>query len=385
MLGGVHIAAGRTTKRVQPPERGERQAGREGLNRQNAKDAKTDRSWGRTPGDERRAAGGPRCPEWRDRRCGPTIGEDRSSRVATAPAPPFRTQAKDARGTEPSHSPVEPAPVWTSHLLVDTRAPAPVRHLWLGPDWRAGRLGIGKISRLKMATEAAGPPIGTTGPQIRWRLDPKPAAFISGPFWRLWRFGGSAPSIQVRDDDAPQAHRQHRNVKVDQQGQGLLKSLQIGDDLRLVDRQELGDGLELHDQSIRHHQVQPRLANAAVFVANLDGHLTGESQPAMVELDTKSLLVDRFREARPEYPMDLDRRTNDVASEGIEFLAGFCEMSTHDWSSAESIAEFPLSRAGEGGAVAKSIGRKMGPRSIGRGRALLSRTRRRQWNGEANA
>jgi hypothetical protein len=144
----------------EPPRRRGRQEGAEGLNRQDAKVAEAG-PWagiGASPW----VVLGPRCPEWRVRRFGIRFVQRPPSSRAEAPAPPFRTQAKNAGGR------------------IRIRAPVAA---WSG---LAGR-GTSHLSTSRCP--ATGPPIRTMGPRATIRCRPRLSA--RAPSWRPRRLGGS--------------------------------------------------------------------------------------------------------------------------------------------------------------------------------------------------
>ena len=95
----------------------------------------------------------------------------------------------------------------------------------------------------------------------------------------------------------PEGH----HVEVDQQAELEGTRLEIGEELRHVNRQERRHGLELHHELGTYDEVESRLCNAQALVPNRNRHLPPERDPLEAKLHDESFFVDRFEEARPRW------------------------------------------------------------------------------------
>ena len=121
-----------------------------------------------------------------------------------------------------------------------------------------------------------------------------------------------------RAKEAAQTLPQHGNVEIDEQPDRQLRELQIGDDLSLVYREKMLDGLDLEDQLVLHHEVEAVAAiEIDALVSHRDRNLTSCAKSTQGQLLRQAVLVSRLQQAGAEVAVYLDARADDLPRELI--------------------------------------------------------------------
>jgi hypothetical protein len=330
-IGGVAVVGG-----DEPPRRQGRQEGAEGLNRQDAEVAKAG-AWAALGASLRL------CP-W-----APVV---RNGGAGASAVVPTRTPLMACRSTSPAIS--DPGQ--------ERQRPEPDPD----PGSGGGRVRIGgpghrlSVDIMLAADRPANPDDGAPRHDP---MPPSPEALPSAPSWRPWRLGGSIPwrplgdpgvlavqpSGSERANHAANTRLQHRHMKVDQEPERLSRGFQVRDHLSHMERKQLRNCLQLHDQTIGHEQIQTRLSDRVRPVLDCHRDLPRERHLLVVQLHTKSLLVDGLNETRTEHAMHLDGRPDDLTGDRVDLLAWLHDSFVHTDSSGD--AEGSFSYPGMGGAV----------------------------------
>lgn len=94
--------------------------------------------------------------------------------------------------------------------------------------------------------------------------------------------------------------------------------VQVGEELRLVRRMNLLDGLDLHDGRVVDDEVDPEVPlELPAPVGGLDGDLRVRGNAAMREFVHEGLLVERFEQPGAKVPVDRDGGTDDLAPDSV--------------------------------------------------------------------
>ncbi len=75
------------------------------------------------------------------------------------------------------------------------------------------------------------------------------------------------------------------------------------------------NGLEFDHDGILHQEIKTVLADIAALKADRDGQLPFETEAGIGQGHPERRLVDRFKESRPQFPMDGDRCADDLLSD----------------------------------------------------------------------
>ena len=86
-------------------------------------------------------------------------------------------------------------------------------------------------------------------------------------------------------DDAPDPLPQEANVEVDEQAEWLPRRLEVREQLRQMDGEDALAGFQFEYQSIRHHEVEPGVADRDTLVFQRERNLPTERSSSQGELD----------------------------------------------------------------------------------------------------
>lgn len=101
-------------------------------------------------------------------------------------------------------------------------------------------------------------------------------------------------------------------MEVDEEADGQAEELEVGDDLRLMDREQSFDSFDFDDHAVLHHDVEAVAAvEGEAFVVKGDGELTLEAEFTQRELMRQAVLVRGLEKPRPEVAVDFDASTDD--------------------------------------------------------------------------
>jgi hypothetical protein len=114
------------------------------------------------------------------------------------------------------------------------------------------------------------------------------------------------------------------NIKIDQQPQLVTREPQVGDKLGFVDRQNLFDRLDLHDEQPSDNQIHPEpRVDLDVAVSDRQRHLPLKGDFTHLQLTDKALLVHRLQQSRTQRAMHSERGINDLSGNKIVLRRGF--------------------------------------------------------------
>ena len=104
-----------------------------------------------------------------------------------------------------------------------------------------------------------------------------------------------------------------RDVEVDEERSVELRQFQVGDHLRLVDREKLFDRLDLENDPTIDDEIDAVTAvEDQAFVFQDEWALVLEGEPAKRELATQTRLVGGLEESRAEVTVDFDAGADDL-------------------------------------------------------------------------
>src|SRR5215210_7838448 len=110
-------------------------------------------------------------------------------------------------------------------------------------------------------------------------------------------------------------------VEVDKQAKVITCGLEVGDNLRIMNRRERLDRFQFDDDGIVYEQVHLPLADEAAFVCHGDCRLARKGYPLQLELHAERFLVDRLKEPRPQGLVDLECGPDDCVGQPVEPLS----------------------------------------------------------------
>ena len=88
--------------------------------------------------------------------------------------------------------------------------------------------------------------------------------------------------------------------------------------LRIVNRHDFFDRLDVHHDQTANNQIQPKPGiDTPVSIQNRQRHLPTERNIPSLQLMGKALLVNRLQQSRPEHAMNRERRIDDLAGNQI--------------------------------------------------------------------
>lgn len=124
---------------------------------------------------------------------------------------------------------------------------------------------------------------------------------------------------KVLENKSLDAPFQHLNVEVDQQPNVCLGEFHVRQNLRLVNFEQLIYALQLNDQPTINQQVYSVSAiKVDLFVFNRQFNLKPKRDPRLIQLVSQALLVSRFKQARPKFPVHLDRTPKNLVRQVIK-------------------------------------------------------------------
>ena len=101
------------------------------------------------------------------------------------------------------------------------------------------------------------------------------------------------------------------SVEIDRQALPQVEDSHIRQDLRLMDRSESVDGLDLDDDFICNDEIWSMFGQQATCRSDGNSHLSTECKPWQFELHTERFLVRILGQARSEMTMNLDGAADD--------------------------------------------------------------------------
>jgi hypothetical protein len=91
-----------------------------------------------------------------------------------------------------------------------------------------------------------------------------------------------------------------------------MHELEVGDELGLVDGEQMVHGFDFEDDEAFHHEVEAVAAlEGEAFVAQRDGNLSLDAETAQAELTREAALVRRLQKPGSEVAVNLDASADD--------------------------------------------------------------------------
>src|SRR6266852_9102468 len=121
----------------------------------------------------------------------------------------------------------------------------------------------------------------------------------------IFRSRQPSEPLRLLEEQVPSRHAldpvlENGDVEVDQQAEMVLGHLEVSQQLRLVNRLQLGDGLEFDDERFLNQKIQPI---AAVQENSLVGQrhllLSLETDARLAQLKSETFFVSRLQQSRP--------------------------------------------------------------------------------------
>jgi len=104
-----------------------------------------------------------------------------------------------------------------------------------------------------------------------------------------------------------------RNVEVDEERGVQVGELQIGNHLRLVNREKLFNGFDLEDDPAINDEVDSiTTVEKHAFVLKSERALVLERKPTKREFTSQTRLVSGLQKSRPKMAVDFDARADDL-------------------------------------------------------------------------
>jgi general secretion pathway protein I len=117
----------------------------------------------------------------------------------------------------------------------------------------------------------------------------------------------------VSEDHPLHSERDGAGVEIDEESHTLLRQREVGQQLRLVNRQQLLNRFELDDDRVLNDKVHSvERIEAMALVNNGNGNLLLKADTPARQLDRDTLLVDRLEKSRPELFVHVDACTEDA-------------------------------------------------------------------------
>ena len=122
-------------------------------------------------------------------------------------------------------------------------------------------------------------------------------------------------------------------VEIEQQTDFQARELQVGENLGLVHRPKRGYGLDFHHDLLLDDEIRAKcIFDAHTFVLNRDGHLTKKCDSPFAQLDFQTRRVGRLHKSRPQLPMYLDSRAQDLPRDSLVLQGYFVGNKAHNSS-----------------------------------------------------
>lgn len=94
-------------------------------------------------------------------------------------------------------------------------------------------------------------------------------------------------------------------IEITEKADRSASQFEIRQNLRLVDRQDFLDCLDLEDQRFVHHEIDPKSVwDHSRFVNDGDQRLSSYRKPFINQLPIEALFISRFEEARSQFSVD---------------------------------------------------------------------------------
>jgi hypothetical protein len=93
----------------------------------------------------------------------------------------------------------------------------------------------------------------------------------------------------------------------------------IAQELRVMQRRQMLDGLDLNDDASAHHEIQPLFTQQFTAVRHWIGSLTIEASSGCAKLERNGSRVDRLEQARTERPVYRDAASDRAPHQRVDF------------------------------------------------------------------
>jgi hypothetical protein len=124
---------------------------------------------------------------------------------------------------------------------------------------------------------------------------------------------GGGPPRRYSRDEASKAVLQAQGVEIEQKPDVIAAHLEIGENLRLMDRQELFDGFDLKKQFLRDDDVRTKARiKSDALIDHRYGDLPRISNPGLLEFEAEAFFVDGLEQSWSQPPMQLDCQPYDL-------------------------------------------------------------------------
>ena len=124
--------------------------------------------------------------------------------------------------------------------------------------------------------------------------------------------GTKASQGALLEDEPAKAFDETQNVEVHEQPNTASTHSQGRQNLRLVNRSKLPNRLDFDDNDALDDEVQSMATHQFTSITNFEGFLAVEPQSSTFEFHAQRPFVNTLDEPRPQFPMNVDARNDDL-------------------------------------------------------------------------